>query len=126
MKFPVTDFGPLRRQLADWGAAGPEERTDADAYYNAPARDFARTDEAPHGGGQGRARSEVEVGLAPGGVAAGPAGRRRTHVGYRCVAVGRERRAVYHLGRGGGTLAAGLDEVEGLGRFAELEIQAPE
>jgi adenylate cyclase class 2 len=142
MKFPAEDFAPLRRQLADWGASGPEERTDADAYYNAPDRDFARTDEAlrlrrigpanfvtykgPKRDAQTKTRTEIEVGLAPGDEAAEAFGRLLTELGYRFVRVVRKRRALYHLGREGFALEVCLDEVEGLGRFAELEIQAPE
>jgi adenylate cyclase class 2 len=142
MKFPVDDFGPLRRQLAAWGASGPEDREDADAYYNAPDRDFARTDEAlrlrrigpanyvtykgPKRDAQTKTRTEVEVGLAPGAEAAAAFGGLLTHLGYRFVRVVHKRRAVYRLEREGFALEASLDEVDGLGRFVELEIQAPE
>jgi adenylate cyclase class 2 len=141
MKFPVSDFGALERQLAAWGATGPT-RTDADHYFNAPDRDFARTDEAlrvrsigpanfvtykgPKRDAQTKTRTEIEVGLAPGADAADVFRRLLTHLGYRFVAVVRKRRTIYHVEREGLALEACLDEVEGLGRFAELEIQAPE
>jgi adenylate cyclase class 2 len=142
MKFPAADFGALRRQLAAWGAAEAETRADADAYFNAPDRDFARTDEAlrlrrigpanfvtykgPKRDAQTKTRTEVEVGLAPGDEAAGAFGQLLTHLGYRFVAVVRKRRSIYRLEREGFPLEACLDEVEGLGRFVELEILAPE
>jgi adenylate cyclase class 2 len=47
-------------------------------------------------------------------------------LGYRPVAVVRKRRRLFHWHSQGFALAVALDEVENLGRFAELEIQAPE
>jgi adenylate cyclase, class 2 len=141
MKFPVVDFAPLRGRLEDWGAAG-EAREDADHYFNAPDRDFARTDEAlrlrrigatnyvtykgPKRDAQTKTRTEVEVPLGPGDAAAEGFRQLLTNLGYRFVAVVRKRRTVYHLRREGYDLEACLDEVDGVGRFAELEIQAPE
>ena len=46
MKFPVADFAPLEGKLRDWGAHAAGVRQEADHYFNAPDRDFARTDEA--------------------------------------------------------------------------------
>jgi adenylate cyclase class 2 len=141
MKFPVGDFGSLRSQLAAWGATA-KERRDVDYYFNAPDRDFARTDEAlrvrcvgstncvtykgPKLDSRTKTRTEIEVGLAPGEQAAEDFRRLLTHLGYRFVAAVSKQRAVYHLEREGFTLEACLDEVESVGRFAELEIQAPE
>jgi adenylate cyclase class 2 len=122
--------------------AGPEERTDTDHYFNAPDRDFARTDEAlrqrsigpanfvtykgPKLDPRTKTRTEIEVALATGEEAAADFRRLLTHLGYRFVAVVRKRRALYHLDREGFALEACLDEVEGLGPYAELEIQASE
>jgi adenylate cyclase class 2 len=141
MKFPMADFASLERQLSAWGASGAT-RSDADHYFNAPDRDFARTDEAlrvrsigpanfvtykgPKRDAQTKTRTEIEVGLVPGEEGAEAFRRLLTHLGYRFVAVVRKRRTIYHLEREGFALEACLDEVEGLGRFAELEIQAPE
>ena len=46
MKFPVADLAALEARLARGGAGTAAERRDADHYFNAPDRDFARTDEA--------------------------------------------------------------------------------
>ena len=46
MKFRVADFAAVERRLAEWGAAVAVEREDADHYFNAPHRDFGKTDEA--------------------------------------------------------------------------------
>jgi adenylate cyclase class 2 len=142
MKFPVADFAALERALSAWGAAPGESRSDADHYFNAPDRDFARTDEAfrlrrigranyvtykgPKRDAQTKTRTEVEVPLAEGDEAARDFARLLTHLGYRPTAVVRKRRTVYHLKRGGFSLEVCLDEVESLGPFVELEILAPE
>jgi adenylate cyclase class 2 len=141
MKFPVTEFGPLEKALAGWGATAVR-RTDVDHYFNAPDRDFAKTDEAlrvrcigdenfvtykgPKLDPRTKTRTEIEVGVAAGEKAAEDFRRLLTHLGYRFVAAVRKRRAIYHLVRDGFELEACLDEVENVGRFAELEIQAPE
>jgi adenylate cyclase class 2 len=142
MKFPVTDFATLRRRLADWGASAPATREDVDQYVNAPDRDFARTDEAlrlrrigPHNfvtykgpklDAQTKTRTEIEVPLADGDAAARDFAALLTHLGYRPTAVVRKRRTIYHLERQGFDMEVCLDEVEQVGTFVELEIQAPE
>jgi adenylate cyclase class 2 len=142
MKFPVADFADLQQRLVCWGATAVQVRTDTDSYFNAPDRDFAQTDEAlrlrrigpanyvtykgPKCDPQTKTRTEIEVGLAPGDGPAEDFGRLLTCLGYRFVATIRKQRTVYHLKRQGFTLEICLDEVEGLGRFVELEIQAPE
>jgi adenylate cyclase class 2 len=142
MKFPGADFAALESKLAAWGAARDAERTDADHYFNAPDRDFARTDEAlrlrrigaanyvtykgPKRDAQTKTRTEVEVPLAEGDEAARDFARLLTHLGYRPTAAVRKQRTIYHLTRTGFALEVCLDEVEGLGRFVELEILAPE
>jgi adenylate cyclase class 2 len=142
MKFTNVDFPSLERQLAEGGAHEQTARTDADHYFNGPDRDFARTDEAlrirrigaanfvtykgPKRDPQTKTRTEIEVPLAEGDEAAVNFARLLQHLGYRPVAVVRKRRRVFHWKRNGFDLEVCLDEVDGLGRFAELEIQAPE
>jgi adenylate cyclase class 2 len=142
MKFPVADFAPLECTLSAWAAAEAESREEADHYFNAPDRDFARTDEAlrlrrigpanyvtykgPKRDAQTKTRTEVEVPLAEGDGAAQDFASLLTHLGYRPTAVVRKRRTIYRLTRGGFAMEVCLDEVEGLGRFVELEILAPE
>jgi adenylate cyclase class 2 len=142
MKFPGADFAAAEKRLAEWGAAADPAITEADHYFNAPDRDFARTDEAlrlrrigranfvtykgPKRGNRGKTRTEIEVPLAEGEAVADDFRRLLVHLGYRPVAVVTKHRRVFHLKRRRFNLEACLDEVEGLGRFAELEIQAPE
>ena len=45
-RYVCADAGPVRARLPALGATGPEREEQADHYFNAPDRDFARTDEA--------------------------------------------------------------------------------
>jgi adenylate cyclase class 2 len=142
MKFPGVDFDALQLRLAAWGAAADASLDEADHYFNAPDRDFAITDEAlrvrrigatnrvtykgPKQGKAGKTRTEIEVPLAGGDAPADDFCRILLALRYRPVAVVRKQRRIYHLRRGGFALEVCLDEVEGLGRFAEVEIMAPE
>jgi adenylate cyclase, class 2 len=142
VKFAGADFGAVEQQLRHWGAAEDPPRTDADHYFNAPDRDFAVTDEAlrlrrigernfvtykgPKRDLLTKTRTEIEVPIAPGDASAEDFSRLLVHLGYRPVAVVRKARRLFHLDRGGFALEVTLDDVEGVGRFAELEIQALE
>jgi adenylate cyclase class 2 len=142
MKFPVADFGSVERRLAEWHAVADPPRTDVDQYFNAPDRDFAKTDEAfrlrrigaanlitykgPKRDAQTKTRTEIEVPLADGDKAAEDFTRLAVCLGYRPVAKVQKQRRVYHIERGGFPLEFCLDEVTGLGRFVEVEILASE
>ncbi len=142
VKYANADFADLERRLSAWGAREGEPRDDADHYFNAPDRDFAVTDEAlrlrrigaknfvtykgPKRDATTKTRTEVEVPLADGDDAASDFARLLTLLSYRPVAVVRKRRRLFHLERGGFPVEVTLDDVEGVGRYAELEIQAPE
>ena len=142
MKFPGADFAAAERRLAEWGAKADPAITEADHYFNAPDRDFARTDEALRlrrigpanfvtykghkRGTRGKTRTEVEVPLGEGDQVAEDFRRLLVHLGYRPVTVVSKHRRIFHLRREGFDLEVCLDEVEGLGRFAEVEIRAPE
>lgn len=144
MKFAVADLAVPERILLAWGARAESPREDVDQYFNSPDpnRDFAQTDEAlrlrrigpanlvtykgPKRDTRTKTRLEIEVPLASGEQAAADFARLLQHLGYRPVAVVRKRRRIHHLERSGFLLEACLDEVDQLGRFVELEIQAPE
>lgn len=142
MKFPVKDFGALEKQLKDWQAQSDEAREDADTYFNAPDRDFAKTDEAvrirrignqnyvtykgPKVDAQTKTRTEIEVPLATGDQPANDFGRLLQHLRYRPVATVKKLRRIYHLQRQEFALEVCLDDVANVGTFAELEIQAEE
>src|SRR6516162_2725993 len=46
MKFAVVDFETIEDALRRWHTSALERRSESDRYFNAPDRDFARTDEA--------------------------------------------------------------------------------
>lgn len=142
VKFANADFGDLQKRLVAGGAREAPPRQDVDQYFNAPDRDFAQTDEAlrlrsigdrnyitykgPKRDAHTKTRTEVEVPLADGPQPVADLARLLTLLGYRPVAVVRKRRRAFHLERGGFALEVTLDDVDEVGRFAELEIQAPE
>jgi adenylate cyclase class 2 len=142
VKYPAADFAAIERQLSAWDAHEDSPRNDEDHYFNAPDRDFAVTDEAlrlrrigernfvtykgPKRDAQTKTRTEIEVPVAPGDTAAADFTQLLTALGYRPVAVVRKRRRLFHLQRGGFEVEATLDDVEGVGHYAELEILAPE
>jgi len=142
MKFPVADFAAVRQSLQSWPARADDAVAEADHYFNAPDRDFARTDEAlrlrrigsanavtykgPKQPGATKTRTEIEVALEAGDEAAEEFCRLLTHLGYRPVAIVRKRRLVFHFETGGFALQTCLDEVEQVGHFVEVEIVAPE
>src|SRR5262249_8219869 len=142
MKFPIAHFADVEKKLTAWGAQLADSRTDADHYLNAPDRDFAKTDEAlrlrrigaanfltykgPKRDAQTKTRTEIEVPLAGGDAAAEQFLALLGHLGYRFVRVVRKDRRIFHLEREGFPLEVCLDQLEGLGCFVELEIQAPE
>ncbi len=142
VKYAVADFGPVEAALTRWGATIAPPRRDADHYFNAPDRDFAATNEALRVSSIGaknfvtykgpkidtatKTRLEIEVPLADGEEAAADFRRLLTHLGYRPVAVVRKARRVAEFTRDGFDMQATLDEVDGVGRYAELEVVAPE
>src|SRR3712207_4870783 len=111
--FPYTT---LFRSLA-WNAGRREVRIDTDRYFNAPDRDFARTDEAvrvrsigarnfatykgPKRDRQTKTRTEIEVPLGDGAEVARQFQQFLSHLGYRFVAEVRKHRAIYQLSREG-------------------------
>jgi adenylate cyclase class 2 len=141
-KFRAPDWTGVVAKLTEWGATVVETREDTDHYFNAPDRDFAKTDEAlrlrrigtencltykgPKRDAATKTRTEVELQLAPGANAAATAVRFLTHLAYRPVAVVSKTRQVYVLTRGSFEVEVCLDDVGSVGKFVELEIQADE
>lgn len=141
MKFPVADFGSVQRMLEGWQARPEAAIDEADHYFNAPDRDFARTDEAlrlrrigernlitykgPKQPGPAKTRAEIEVPLEPGSAAADGFCQLAQQLGYRPTAVVRKRRTIWRFRREGFDLQVCLDQVQEVGRFVEIEIVAP-
>jgi pantoate--beta-alanine ligase len=141
-KYARPDFDAISAQLRAWGAQGPEVHDEADHYFNAPDRDFARTGEAfrlrrigprnfltykgPKRAAAVKVRTELEIPLPEGDEAAKQHAELLGHLGYRAVAVVRKRRSSWSLMRENLAVTVCLDEAEGLGRFAEVEVVARE
>lgn len=142
VKYRDADHAALAARLAEWGATADPPRTDADQYFNAPDRDFKQTDEAfrlrrigrknlltykgPKLDAATKTRAEIEIPLADGDGPAADAHRMLVSLRYRPVAVVTKTRRVFHFTRDGFAVEACLDDVEGVGAFAELEIVADE
>ena len=138
MKFAVNDFAATVALLAKWQARVQPMIEEADHYFNAPDRDFARTDEAfrlrcigeqnrvtykgAKEAGPTKTRTEIEIGIEPGARAAEQFRQLVQHLGYRPTAVVKKRRTCHDFERAGFALQACCDEVETLGRFVEIEI----
>jgi pantoate--beta-alanine ligase len=141
-KYADADFAAIESKLRSWGAAGPAVQAESDHYFNAPDRDFARTGEAFRlrrvGGdnfltfkgrrapGPTRVRREVEIPIAPGDDGARRHEELLVLLGYRPVAVVSKRRTTYDLTREGFQTHVCLDDVDSVGRYAEVEILAPQ
>jgi adenylate cyclase class 2 len=141
-KFAHADFVLLERRLAEWGAVVGGGHEEADHYFNAPDRDFARTDEVfrlrrvdsanfltykgPKQQADIKVRTELEIPLLPGDEAAANMTQLLTHLGYRFVALVKKSRRTASLERDGFAFTVCLDDAAGLGRFAEVEVLAPE
>ena len=142
VKYRLPDRDGLVARLLAAGATRGAERAEADHYFNAPDRDFRRTDEAfrlrrigprnvltykgPKRAAATKTREEIEVPLADGDAAADVLETLLVKLGYRPVAVVRKTRQGYKLDRDGFAVEACIDDVENVGLFAELEIVAPE
>lgn len=142
MKFAGADFVALERWLSRQDVSFHRVELEEDQYFRPPDRDYAITDEAlrlrrvgetnvltykgPKRDAATKTRTEIEVMLAPGDSAAAACGLLLKELRYEPVASVRKTRKTYELNQEGFSLGVCLDEVDGLGRFAELEIVAPE
>jgi adenylate cyclase class 2 len=140
LKFPVADFAPIEKHLAQWRARVQPAIEEADHYFNAPDRDFGKTDEAfrlrsigalnritykgPKQGGAAKTRTEIEIAIEPGVQAADSFRKLVQSLGYRPTAVVKKRRTIYEFQRDGFDLQTCFDAVETLGLFVEVEIVA--
>lgn len=142
VKYRVPDPAGVVGRLLTLGATRAGEEAEADHYFNAPDRDFRRTDEAfrlrrvgvsnrftykgPKRDTATKTRTEIELPVAEGGAGAATAERLVGALGYRPVAVVRKTRTTYELGRGGFTAVVCVDVVERVGTFMEVEVVCDE
>jgi pantoate--beta-alanine ligase len=141
-KYRRVQHPALERRLQAGGATFAGEHVEADHYFNAPDRDFARTGEAfrlrrvgqanfltfksPKRQAAVKVRPELEIPLPDGDEAAAQHVELLTRLGYRPVAVVRKQRRHYSLKRDGLDVTVCLDAVDELGDFTEVEVLAPE
>jgi adenylate cyclase class 2 len=140
VKYPLADVDRTEAQLMALGARPHGEREDVDQYFNAPDRDFARTDEAlrirqigpkayvtykgPKRDALTKTRTEHEIPLTAATEKA--FAELLVHLKYRPVAVVRKRRRLFNLEVGAFQVEICLDQVTGVGSFLELEIVTEE
>lgn len=137
-KFRCDDLLALRRRALELGAERCGSDEHRDRYFNHPSRDFAATDEAfrlrqvgprnyltykgPKLDAATKTRLEYEVALADGAEAATAATAILGQLGFRYVAEVVKRRETLRLPLPEGVVELALDQVDGLGTFAELEL----
>ena len=141
-KFPISDPVAFQRRLATLVPVVGKTETQADSYYNHPARDFAKTDEAlrirrvgasnyftykgPKLDEATKTRREIEIAIGSGEPAAAEAGEMLEALGFVPVATVRKQRRHASVSWQGQEVLVALDKVEELGSFVELEIIATE
>jgi adenylate cyclase class 2 len=141
-KFHVPNLDHLVAELNQWGAVGGDVQFHRDTYYNHPCRDFAETREAlrvrrvdgvpsvTYKGslvpGAIKARRELEWRLDPGDVDGTNMETLLSLLGFRRVATVEKRRRTFTLAGEWADLGIVVDQVVGLGDFAEIELVIPE
>jgi adenylate cyclase class 2 len=141
LKFPMNDAESFVRELVACGARQGPQLDQSDWYFNHPARDFERTDEAlrirtangrhcitykgPLVDLETKTRHEIEVLLE------GADGREKIAeilqlLGFRPVREVLKRRDTFHLSWHGREFEIAVDDVRNLGRFVEIETSSDE
>jgi adenylate cyclase, class 2 len=142
LKFHASDEAALRSRLGDLNVFWHEPIQQVDCYFNHPARDFARTDEAlrlRQVGGENvitykgpkldaatKTRREIELPIAEGDAGLVQFGELLLALGFRRVAEVRKERTKATFTWQSWPVELALDDVAGVGKFVELEIQAEE
>ncbi|QDV38492.1 class IV adenylate cyclase [Tautonia plasticadhaerens] len=140
MKFRGADHAALARLLAELGGQAGEAVEQEDIYLSHPSRDFRETDEAlrlrrdgaenrvtykgPKLAGPTKTREELELTYEAGADSLARMERLFVNLGFRPVATVRKTRIGYRLSFEGRPMQVGLDTVDGLGVFAEVEAIA--
>jgi len=140
VKYRVADLARIEMKLANWEPQPP--RHEVDQYFNAPDRDFGRTDEAlrirtvndlnfitykgPKRDPQTKSRFELELPLSDGPRIATEWRELLSRLGYRATGVVTKTRRIFNTKRDGFDVQAALDQVEEVGTYVELEIIADE
>jgi adenylate cyclase class 2 len=137
-KFRVSSPATVAARLVALGGRLGDAQLQIDRYFNHPARDFARTDEAlrirqviernyltykgPKLDSTTKTRREIEVPISPGEAAAEQFGELLIALGFRPVAEVRKHRRKTTLEHRGRRIEVVLDDVDQVGAYVELEI----
>ncbi len=140
MKFRLAGLDQLAAELLAQGATPSPAVVERDLYWNHPARDFAQTHEAfrirqvggsncvtykgPRQAGPTKTREEIEITFAEGPASFGDFSALLVKLGFRPVGLVEKTRTTYRMGSGSIPILVTLDEVVGLGSFAEIEALA--
>jgi len=142
VKYHSVDHSRLVSLLSQLGAEPTSDDEQEDSYLNHPARDFAQSHEAfrirrigsqnritykgPRRPGPTKTREEIEIGFTDGPDAFQDLSNLFVNLGFRHVATVTKRRRSFHVIHEGIEIEVGLDHVEDLGDFAEVEAIAPD
>ncbi len=139
-KHRVDDASALIAELQRRGIVLGEAIHQADEYFAHPSRDFAKTDEAlrirtvgdasfvtykgPKLDATTKTRRELELPLASSDGDGSQFAELLSALGFTPVATVRKRRRIFHVSHQSHDVEGALDEVDGVGTFAELELTA--
>jgi adenylate cyclase class 2 len=139
-KHRVADVVRLTERLAERGSSLEAAIVQSDRYFAHPARDFAKSDEAlrirtvgdesfvtykgPKIDATSKTRRELEFPLSAGDRDGAKFAQLLAALGFTPVATVRKRRRPFMVNFEGRHMEGALDEVDGVGTFAELELMA--
>ncbi|NLE37723.1 MAG: class IV adenylate cyclase [Pirellulaceae bacterium] len=141
IKFPVEDLAAVEAAVAALGAGVSAERVELDLYFNHPARDFARTDEAlrlrrtgplnritykgPKVDQTTKTRRELDLPLPDGRETFDAWSSMLAALGFTPVGEVRKQRRKAFVPWQDRTVEVSLDRLDRLGAFVELELVVP-
>jgi adenylate cyclase class 2 len=142
LKFRLDDEAALRRALRSFEMEWHPPEQQVDCYFNHPARDFAQTDEAirlrqigeqnvitykgPKLDAATKTRREIELPIPPGDEGLRQFSELLEVLSFRRVAEVRKKRTKGKFTWQEWPVEVAIDQVENVGSFVELEIQAEE
>ncbi len=141
-KFAVGGFDAVQARLEELHARFAAGHEEIDVYFNHPARDFRETDEAlrirrhdqsnrvtykgPKIDATTKTRRELELDLPEGEETAAGWVELLETLGFRQVGSVHKRRRKFAVDWRDRTIEGTLDEIDGLGKFVELELVVEE
>lgn len=142
LKFRVDDHDALIEKVSSHGGVLVSRHRNDDTYYKHPCRDFAATSEALRvrredgkpmitykgpklAGSAVKAREELEWRLDPGDPDGASMERLLTQLGFERVTTVSKDRRTYRVGADKDALTVTIDEVQSVGKYAEIEYVLP-